>query len=96
MRLPKKLSGDGGHRGFAFVEFCTKSDARRAMDALKHSTHLYGRRLVLEWAEREDTLEGMQRKVAGRFAGGEGEGHSAKRVKKAKIMEDVLLRSGKE
>ena len=28
MRLPKKLSGTGSHRGFAFVDFLTKQDAK--------------------------------------------------------------------
>ena len=28
LRLPKKLSGTGTHRGFAFVDFLTKQDAK--------------------------------------------------------------------
>lgn len=28
VRLPKKLSGTGTHRGFAFVDFLTKQDAK--------------------------------------------------------------------
>ena len=28
VRLPKKLSGTGPHRGFAFVDFLTKQDAK--------------------------------------------------------------------
>ena len=28
MRLPKKLGGTGPHRGFAFVDFLTKQDAK--------------------------------------------------------------------
>ena len=53
VRLPKKLSGTGTHRGFAFVEFQTKHDAERSLESLSGSTHLYGRRLVLEWAKQE-------------------------------------------
>ena len=57
VRLPKKF--DGGHRGFAFVEFVTSKEAQNAMRALSQ-THLYGRHLVLEWAEQDkdsvDTL----------------------------------------
>ena len=49
VRLPKKVAGS--HRGFAFVDFQTKGEAAKAFEALSHSTHLYGRRLVLEWAE---------------------------------------------
>jgi len=53
IRLPKKY--DGGHRGFAFAEYARTQEAVAAMNALSRSTHLYGRRLVLEWAEVEDT-----------------------------------------
>lgn len=48
LRLPKKF--DGSHRGFAFVDFLTNAEAKEAMRALS-ATHLYGRKLVLEWAE---------------------------------------------
>ena len=54
VRLPRKF--DGAHRGFAFVEFMTKHDSQSAFDALS-STHLYGRRLVIEWAETTKDLE---------------------------------------
>lgn len=47
VRLPKKF--DGSHRGFAFVEFLTHSEAVTAMESLA-ATHLYGRHLVIEWA----------------------------------------------
>uniref|UniRef100_A0A183BT40 RRM domain-containing protein n=1 Tax=Globodera pallida TaxID=36090 RepID=A0A183BT40_GLOPA len=56
IRMPKK-PGSEGHRGFCFVEFLAVGDARRAMDALVHSTHLYGRRLVLEWANQSEDVE---------------------------------------
>ncbi|KAL6093396.1 hypothetical protein STEG23_026163 [Scotinomys teguina] len=48
VRLPKKMTGTGAHRGFGFVDFVTKQDAKKAFNVLCHSTHLYGRRLVLE------------------------------------------------
>ncbi|CAH1638281.1 unnamed protein product [Spodoptera littoralis] len=58
LRLPKKLApGSDQHRGFAFVDYYTKADAKSAFDALCQSTHLYGRRLVLEWAEQGDDTE---------------------------------------
>ncbi|KAJ1420817.1 hypothetical protein B484DRAFT_452942 [Ochromonadaceae sp. CCMP2298] len=50
VRIPKKMGGE--HRGFAFVDFSTSQEAAQAMAALKN-THLYGRHLVLEWADEE-------------------------------------------
>jgi len=50
-RLPKKF--DGSHRGFAFIEFASAAEAKTAMNAIS-GTHLYGRRLVLEWAADQD------------------------------------------
>lgn len=52
VRVPKKM--DGQHRGFGFVDYLTKEDALRAFRGLCHSTHLYGRKLVLEWAKSDD------------------------------------------
>lgn len=65
LRLPKKLSpGSDQHRGFAFVDYHSKADAKMAFEALCQSTHLYGRRLVLEWADQTDENEdvGLLRK----------------------------------
>ncbi|XP_048467352.1 probable RNA-binding protein 19 isoform X1 [Rhincodon typus] len=69
VRLPKKMGGTGAHRGFGFVDFLTKQDAKKAFNALCHSTHLYGRRLVLEWADSEDTVETLRRKTAEHYHG---------------------------
>ena len=60
VRLPRKF--DGAHRGFAFVEFTTKHDSQTAFDALS-STHLYGRRLVIEWAESTQELDAARAKA---------------------------------
>ncbi|XP_038145996.1 probable RNA-binding protein 19 [Cyprinodon tularosa] len=85
VRLPKKAAGSGNHRGFAFVDFLTKQDAKKAFAALCHSTHLYGRRLVLEWAEAEDTVETLRRKTAEHF-----HGDLPKKRRKAEVMEGIL------
>uniref|UniRef100_A0A8C4ZXI0 RRM domain-containing protein n=1 Tax=Gadus morhua TaxID=8049 RepID=A0A8C4ZXI0_GADMO len=69
VRLPKKSAGDGCHRGFGFIDFLTKQDAKKAFTALCHSTHLYGRRLVLEWADGEDAVETLRKKTAEHFHG---------------------------
>ncbi|KAJ0980850.1 hypothetical protein J5N97_009105 [Dioscorea zingiberensis] len=63
IRLPMKF---GKHRGFAFVEFVTKQEAKNAIQALA-STHLYGRHLVLEQAKAGETLEELRARTAAHF-----------------------------
>ena len=38
------------HRGFCFVNFTLAHEAKKAFEMLSLSTHLYGRRLILQWA----------------------------------------------
>eukprot|EP00798_Chlamydomonas_sp_ICE-L_P010822 gene10822-16908_t len=64
IRLPKKF--DGSHRGFAFVEFVTKQEAKNAMEGVG-GTHLYGRRLVVEYAEEGEGLDDLRAKTAAKF-----------------------------
>ncbi|KAJ1785627.1 Multiple RNA-binding domain-containing protein 1 [Coemansia sp. RSA 2399] len=80
VRLPKKFTG--GHRGFAFVEFLTPQEAQHVLDTMK-DTHLYGRHLVIGWAEEDNSLQSIREKVGRQFAkdGGEGAGAQAKRRK---------------
>ena len=60
IRMPKKRTGL--HRGFAFIDFSTREEASNAMNALKRS-HLYGRHLVIDWAEEEaDDIPDLIRK----------------------------------
>lgn len=49
IRLPKKR--DGSFRGFAFVTFDSNKSLKEAIKYFGKSTHLYGRRLVLEVAK---------------------------------------------
>lgn len=37
---------------------------QKAFDALSHSTHLYGRRLVLEWAAPDEGVEELRKRTA--------------------------------
>ncbi|KAI8822333.1 hypothetical protein BJ741DRAFT_557176 [Chytriomyces cf. hyalinus JEL632] len=75
VRLPSKF--DGSHRGFGFVDFLTKQEAKAAFSTLG-STHLYGRHLVMEWAEDESSVEAMRNKTAKKFTK-DGEGGSKRR-----------------
>lgn len=43
---------------------------QRAFKALSQSTHLYGRRLVLEWASTDDDVETLRLKTAKHFQAG--------------------------
>ncbi|KAM9194524.1 putative RNA-binding protein 19 isoform 2-T3 [Dugong dugon] len=83
VRLPKKMTGTGTHRGFGFVDFLTKHDAKRAFNALCHSTHLYGRRLVLEWADSEVTVQALRRKTAEHF-------HEPPKKKQSVVLDEIL------
>ena len=87
LRLPKKF-GKSGHRGFAFVEYLTKHDAKMAFDSLHYSTHLYGRRLVLEWAGLDDTVADIRRKTSQQLK------LPGATVKRRKIMEQLLTAAG--
>lgn len=53
-------------RGFAFVDFLSHQEAVNAMEALA-GTHLYGRRLVTEWAAQDEGLEELRNKTAAKF-----------------------------
>ncbi|CAA0824296.1 Unknown protein [Striga hermonthica] len=63
LRLPMKF---GNHRGFAFVEYVTKQEARNALEALSN-THLYGRHLVLERAKEGESLAELRARTAAQF-----------------------------
>lgn len=84
-RLPRKF--DGTPRGFAFVDFATKQEAQNAMEAV-HGAHLYGRRLVLEWAEEDGGLNELRTKTAARSRveqQEEGNGMKFYKTKKTKV-----------
>lgn len=86
VRLPKKLIGAEKHRGFGFVEYYTKSEAKKAFQALCQSTHLYGRRLVLEWAQTEEGIEEIRKRTAKHFH----EESSSKRSKKSVLDPEMV------
>lgn len=51
------------------MDFVSKHDAKNAFDALSHSTHIYGRRLVLEWAtsDTETNVDALRKRMADQF-----------------------------
>uniref|UniRef100_A0A1I8MYH3 RRM domain-containing protein n=1 Tax=Musca domestica TaxID=7370 RepID=A0A1I8MYH3_MUSDO len=84
VRLPKKMApGEESHRGFGFVDFVTKSDAKKAFEALSQSTHLYGRRIVLEWASTTDEDVDALRKRSAEQYNSTNQDKSTKRSKRA-------------
>ena len=60
VRLPLKI--DGSHRGFAFIEFMSHEEAQKAFKELQN-THFYGRKIVIEWAQQEKTVEELREKT---------------------------------
>lgn len=98
IRIPRKQ--DGSHRGFGFVEFVSKNEATAALNALG-STHLYGRHLVIDYAdETQDgigSLEELQAKAAKqvskrrRIDGKAGEGDTVEEVDDddARMMDEM-------
>ncbi|KAI8076543.1 uncharacterized protein B0P05DRAFT_512064 [Gilbertella persicaria] len=65
LRMPKKFNG--GHRGFAFLDFLTKQEAKNVYDNMSN-IHLYGRHLVLEWAQEEDNVDSLREKTGKHYS----------------------------
>ena len=70
------------------MEFMTKEDARRAFESLCQSTHLYGRRLVLEWAEGEESVEQnlIRKRMVEHFHGFQSALSVSSKRKKAEVL----------
>ena len=66
-KVPKKI--EGGHRGFAFIDFVTQKEAENAFSSLQDS-HLYGRHLVIEWAKDDDSLASIRDKTIEQYKKG--------------------------
>lgn len=77
---------------FINIGFCFQ----KAFEALCHSTHLYGRRLVLEWAAAEEGVEELRKRTADHF---QSTDHAQKKSRKsvfdATTME-ILPKGGDE
>lgn len=90
VRLPKKTGSDQ-HRGFGFVDFLSKTDAKNAFEALQSSTHLYGRRLVLEWASTDQDVEELRKRSAKQL-GAYDEDTRPKRLKKSLLKDEDFIK----
>ena len=92
--MPMKFDNKN-HRGFAFVDFTTKEEAKTAMEALSAS-HLYGRKLVLEYSdESQDSVDAMRDKTKRYFTGSSIE-NAAASSKRIKIFDDATERTGED
>jgi len=85
VRIPKKADYSG-HRGFAFVDFASKSEAASAFEALQH-THLYGRRMVLEPAEEKASDVGSAQQEAMKRQASKALRSEAKRRRRAGVLD---------
>lgn len=90
VRLPKKIGSDQ-HRGFGFVDFLSKSDAKNAFEALQSSTHLYGRRLVLEWASTDQDIDELRKRTA-QQVGAYDVDNRPKRLKKSLLKDEDFIK----
>jgi multiple RNA-binding domain-containing protein 1 len=82
--LPKKF--DGTSRGFAFVDYLTNHEAQAGMKGLA-SSHLYGRHLIIEYAEDLEDIDTLREKakrdvsgISGGSGGGGGQGKKQKKI----------------
>lgn len=62
---------------------------QKAFEALSHSTHLFGRRLVLEWTAPDDGIVELRKRTAEQFHA------SAKRSKKGVFDHQIILMQAK-
>lgn len=58
-----------------------------------HSTHLYGRRLVLEWAAADEGVDELRKRTAEHYHGSES---AAKRNKKAVFDTSKITKIAKD
>ncbi|KAF8983930.1 hypothetical protein BGZ46_009167 [Entomortierella lignicola] len=88
LRIPKKMSG--GHRGFAFLDFMTKQEAKNVYENVAN-THLLGRHLVLEWAEEDSNLDVLREKTGRQFRKDDGHGSGKRRKIDLDGDDDMML-----
>ncbi|KAL3523166.1 hypothetical protein ACH5RR_016000 [Cinchona calisaya] len=88
LRLPMRF---GNHRGFAFVDYVTKQEAKNALEALSN-THLYGRHLVLERAKEGESLEELRARTAAQYTDGQSFTKLSKKRKHMAVLDEGSLK----
>lgn len=84
--------GANSHRGFGFVDYYSEEDATQAFTALSQSTHLYGRRLVLEWANPDDSVETLRKRTSKNFV----DDSAPKKSKKSVFVVDETVKEDED
>ncbi|KAL1195109.1 Polyadenylate-binding protein 6 [Cardamine amara subsp. amara] len=87
LRLPKRNIGQ--YAGFAFVEFMTKQEASNAIKSLS-STHLYGRHLVIEWANDDNSMEAIRARSAAKYM--DQENDNPKKRKSSTVLDESKMK----
>lgn len=71
------------------MDFVTSQEAVNALTSLEKA-HLYGRHLVVEWANADDTIDDIRNKAAKQLEIEQSEGHNInKSSKKRKILREL-------
>ena len=78
--LPAHITPSSPSLSFGFIEFLTKEEAKNAFESLGSSTHFYGRRLALDFANDDESVDAMRAKVA-RDVTSRGDQPQNKRIK---------------
>ncbi|XP_018020973.1 probable RNA-binding protein 19 [Hyalella azteca] len=81
--LQKHHSGEYNNGGYGFVEYLNMEDAKRALQSLGLSTHLLGRRLVLQWAKEDESVEELRQKTAQKHDFAQHIGSTHKKMREA-------------
>jgi multiple RNA-binding domain-containing protein 1 len=75
---------------FGFVDFLTRQEAKNAFEALSGSTHLYGRRLVLEWAEDDTSVDAIRSATNRKFQIQESAGPNKRRKLDPNVVDEQM------
>uniref|UniRef100_A0A2P2I0F9 RNA-binding protein 19 n=1 Tax=Hirondellea gigas TaxID=1518452 RepID=A0A2P2I0F9_9CRUS len=81
--LQKHHSGQFSNGGYGFVEYLNVEDAKRALTSMGLSTHFHGRRLVLQWAKDDESVDELREKTAHKYSIAQSLGTGHKKMRHA-------------